>query len=148
TIFDYWGVPEHQKWLNDGKLDGGRLSDGQKKLRDFYSRLLNLVRDNEALRVGAFWELMLANEHQQGFDQRLYLFLRYTDKQRILVITNLNRDERKLQVKLSDDLLAKLNLSGAKEFTDLLTGSVYNTNNINNGLAVTLKPVSGMLLSF
>ncbi|WP_426671690.1 alpha-amylase family protein [Mucilaginibacter sp. McL0603] len=148
SIFDYWGVPEHQKWLNDGKLDGGKLSDDQKKLRDFYSRLLNLARDNEALRVGAFWELMIANEHQQGFDQRLYLFLRYTDKQRILVITNFNRSERKLQVKLSEDLLAKLNLSGAKEFTDLLTGAKYNTNNINKGLDITLPAVSGMLLNF
>lgn len=148
TIFDYWGVPEHQKWLNDGKLDGGRLSDGQKKLRDLYSRLLNLVRDNEALRAGAFWELMLANEHQQGFDQRLYFFLRYTDKQRILVIANFNRDERKLQVKLSDDLLAKLNLSGAKEFTDLLSGVKYSTNDIKNGLDITLSAMSGMLLNF
>ena len=148
SIFDYCGVPEHQKWLNDGKLDGGKLSDDQKKLRDFYSKLLNLVRDNEALRAGAFWELMLANEHQQGFDQRLYLFLRYTDKQRILVITNFNRDERKLQVKLSDDLLAKLNLSGVKEFTDLLSGAKYSTNDIKNGLDITLPAVSGMLLNF
>lgn len=148
SIFDYCGVPEHQKWLNEGKLDGGKLSDDQKKLRDFYSRLLNLVRDNEALRAGAFWELMLANEHQQGFDQRLYLFLRYTDKQRILVITNFNRVERKLQVKLSEDLLAKLNLSGAKEFTDLLTDAKYNTVDINKGLDITLPAVSGLLLNF
>ncbi len=148
SIFDYCGVPEHQKWVNDGKLDGGKLSDDQKKLRNFYSRLLNLARDNEALRAGAFWELMIANEHQQGFDQRLYLFLRYTDKQRILVITNFNRVERKLQVKLSDDLLAKLNLSGAKEFTDLLSGAKYSTNDIKNGLDITLPAVSGMLLEF
>lgn len=148
SIFDYWGVPEHQKWLNGGQMDGGELSDDQKKLRDFYSRLLNLVRNNEALKSGEFWELMLANEHQQGFDQHLYLFLRYTDKQRILVITNFNRDERKLQVKLSDDLLAKLNLSGSKEFTDLLSGTKYYTSDINMGLDLTLPAISGMLLSF
>jgi glycosidase len=148
SIFDYWGVPEYQKWLNGGQMDGGQLSDDQKKLRDFYSRLLNLVRDNEALKSGEFWELMLANEHQQGFDQHLYLFLRYTDKQRILVITNFNRDERKLQVKLSDDLLAKLNLSGSKEFTDLLSGTKYSTSDINAGLDLTLPATSGMLLSF
>ena len=35
SIFDYWGVPEHQKWLNDGKMDGGKLSDSQKKLTGF-----------------------------------------------------------------------------------------------------------------
>ena len=37
TIFDYWGVPEHQKWLNQGKMDGARLSTEQKQLRDFYN---------------------------------------------------------------------------------------------------------------
>ncbi|MDB5143540.1 MAG: tvaII [Mucilaginibacter sp.] len=148
SIFDYWGVPEHQKWLNDGKMDGGKLSDSQKNLRAFYSKLLNLVRNSEALKIGEFWELMLANEHQQGFDQHLYLFLRYTDKQRILVITNFNRDERKLQVKLPADLLEKLQLNGSKEFTDLLSGTKYNTNDINNGLDITLPATSGMLLSF
>lgn len=30
TIFDYWGVPEHQKWVNNGKFDGGNLSPDQK----------------------------------------------------------------------------------------------------------------------
>jgi glycosidase len=148
SIFDYWGVPEHQKWLNDGKMDGGKLSDSQKNLRAFYSKLLNLVRNNEALRKGEFWELMLANEHQQGFDQHLYLFLRYTDKQRILVIINFNRDERKLQVKLPADLIDKLHLSGGREFTDVLSGAKYNTNDINNGLDITLPATSGMLLSF
>jgi hypothetical protein len=129
-------------------MDGGKLSDSQKNLRAFYSKLLNLVRDNEALRIGEFWELMLANEHQPGFDQHLYLFLRYTDKQRILVITNFNRSERKLLVKLPDDLLQKFDLSGSKEFTDLLNGTKYNTNDINSGLDITLPPASGMLLSF
>jgi glycosidase len=148
SIFDYWGVPEHQKWLNDDKMDGGKLSDSQKKLRAFYSKLLNLVRNNEALRIGGFWELMLANEHQQGFDQHLYLFLRYTDKQRILVITNFNRDERKLQVKLPADLLEKLQLSGSKEFTDLLSGTKYNTNNIADGVNIILPAISGLLLEF
>jgi hypothetical protein len=148
SILDYWGVPEHQKWLDDGKMDGGKLSDSQKNLRAFYSKLLNLVRDNEALRIGEFWELMLANEHQPGFDQHLYLFLRYTDKQRILVITNFNRSERKLLVKFPNDLLQKLDLSGSKEFTDLLNWTKYNTNDINDGLDITLPPTSGMLLSF
>ncbi|MGZ3750779.1 MAG: cyclomaltodextrinase C-terminal domain-containing protein, partial [Mucilaginibacter sp.] len=129
-------------------LDGGKLSADQKRLRDFYSKLLNVVRNNEALKIGEFWELMVANEHQQGFDQHLYLFLRYTDKQRILVITNFNRDERRIQVKLPADLLDKLHLSGSKQFTDLLSGAKYNTTDINNGVDITLPSASGMLLSF
>jgi glycosidase len=148
TIFDYWGVPEHQKWLNNGKFDGGQLSDSQKNLRNFYSSLLNAVHNNEALKWGEFWELMIANEHQNGFDQHLYIFLRYTDKQRILVIANFNRNERNITVKLPDDLINKLNLAGSQLFTDILSGAKFSTDNIANGVAVTLPASSGMLLEF
>ncbi|MFI5137306.1 MAG: alpha-amylase family glycosyl hydrolase [Sphingobacteriales bacterium] len=148
SIFDYWGMPEHQKWMNNGKFDGGQLSDDQKKLRGFYSTLLNAVHNNEALSSGKFWELMMANEHQPGFDQHLYIFLRYTAKQRILVVTNFNRSERNIQVKLPDDLLKYLNLSGKAAFTDLLSGNKYNTGNIKEGVDLTLPASGGMLLSF
>jgi glycosidase len=148
SIFDYWGLPEHQKWLNNGLFDGGQLSDDQKKLRSFYSTLLNVVRNSAALSAGKFYELMCANEHQNGFDPHLYIFLRYTDKQRILVIANFNRSERSIQIKLSDDLLKQLNLSGKKDFTDLLSGAKYNTNDIVDGLQINLSPTSGMLLQF
>lgn len=148
SIFDYWGVPEHQKWVNNGNFDGGQLSEGQKKLRDFYTRLLNAVHHNEALRDGKFYELMLANEHQNGFNQKLYIFLRYTNNQRILVIANFNRSETKMQVKLPGDLLNQLHLSGSKQFTDLLSGYKYNTDNIADGLQVVLPASGGMLLEF
>jgi hypothetical protein len=148
SIFDYWGVPEHQKWVNNGAYDGGKLSDDQQKLRAFYLTLLNAVNNNEALKSGSFYELMMANEHQSGFDQRLYIYLRYTNNQRILVITNFNRSQRTLRIKLPDDLLAKLNLSGKKGFTDLLTGNKLNTENIAEGVDVTLPAMSGMLLEF
>lgn len=148
TIFDYWGVPEHQKWLNNGKFDGGQLSDSQKKLRAFYSRLLNIARQNEAISTGKFWELMLANEHQPGFNQRLYLFLRYTGKQRILVIANFNREEQKLKVMLPADLLQYLQLSGSKIFTDLLNGAQFSTNDVSDGVEITLPASGGVLLEF
>ena len=148
SIFDYWGVPEHQKWLNNGNWDGGQLSADQKRLRKFYSKLLNVVRDNEALHTGEFWELMVANEHQPGFDQRLYIFIRYTDKQRILVITNFNRDERRIQIQLPADLINILQLSGKTEFADLLSPAKFATDNIADGVSITLSAMNGMLLQF
>ena len=36
SIFDYWGVPAHQRWMNDGRFDGGAVSADEKSLRDFY----------------------------------------------------------------------------------------------------------------
>lgn len=148
TIFDYWGIPEHQKWLNEGKFDGGQLSESQKSLRYFYTKLLNISRQNEAIREGKFWELMVANERQPGFDTRLYLFLRYTDKQRILVITNFNREQRNIQVLIPTDLLELLRLNGSYDFTDLLNGGNFKTGNIDDGIAVTLPASSGLILNF
>jgi glycosidase len=148
SIFDYWGVPEHQKWVNNHEYDGAKLSADQKKLRDFYHNLLTAVHNSEALKSGAFYELMIANEHQSGFDTRLYIYVRYTNNQRILVITNFNRGERKVTVKLPEDLLAKLNQSGHKQFTDLLSGAKFNTDDIKNGVEVSLPAMSGMLLEF
>jgi glycosidase len=149
SIFDYWGVPEHQKWLNNGKFDGGQLSESQKNLRNFYSNLLNIVHKNTAIRNGKFWELMLANQNNEsGFNERVYAYMRFTNKQRILVITNFNRDERTLQVKLPADLLNELHLSGKKEFTDLLNNNKYNTDDIVGGLNITMPAMNGVLLEF
>jgi hypothetical protein len=134
--------------MNNGLFDGGQLSDDQKKLRSFYSTLLNAVHNNEALNSGKFWELMCANEHQTGFDKHLYIFLRYTDKQRILVIANFNRSESNLQIKLPDDLLKQLNLSGEKRFVDLLSNNKYNTKDIAKGINITLPAAGGVLLEF
>jgi glycosidase len=148
TIFDYWGVSEHQKWMNGGRFDGGGLSDSQKYLRDLYSRLLNAVISHDALRWGNFWELMLANQREPWFSQQLYIFLRHTDKQRILVIANFNRSEWGINVKLPADLLNYFNLSGQTEFTDLLTGNKYDTDNIADGLQLTIPASGGVLLEF
>ncbi len=149
TIFDYWGVPEHQKWLNGGKFDGGLLTDQQKLLRNFYSKLLNVAGQNEAISQGKFYELMLANRHEgSGFDERTYAYMRYTDKERILVLTNFHRFDKELYVKLPTELIAQLKLSGSKTFTDLLTGTSYKTDNVTDGLKLKLGPTSGVLLRF
>lgn len=148
SIFDYWGVPQHQKWVNNHEYDGAQLSADQQKLRGFYHNLLTAVHNSEALKTGAFYELMIVNEHQPGFDTRLYIYARYTNNQRVLVITNFNRSERKLTVKLPDDLLTKLNQSGHKQFTDLLSGAKFNTDDIKNGVEVSLPAMSGLLLEF
>jgi len=148
SIFDYCGVPEHQKWMNGGRFDGGQLSDDQRSLRSFYSKLLNAVAANEALSTGEFYEMMLCNEHQPGFDQGVYFYVRYTGKQRVLVIVNFNRYNKNMVVKLADDFLNRTNLSGPVTFTDLLNGNVYHTSKISEGLSVAISAVSALLLSF
>jgi glycosidase len=148
SIFDYWGMPEHQKWVNGGKFDGGGLSDSQKQLRGFYSKLLNITANNEAIKKGKFYELMLANQHSRGFDERVYAYLRYTNNQRVLVLVNFSRYEREMNVMLPRDIIDMMLLRGAVAFNDLLTDKVYHTINIEDGLYVKLPANAGVLLEF
>ena len=148
SIFDYCGIPEHQKWFNNGNCDGGQLSADQKNLHSVYAKLLNVVLNSEALRDGKFYELMLANEHQPGFDTKFYCYARYTDKQQVLVVANFARYERHITVKLADDLIRELNISGVVHFTGMLSDKKLTTNNIYDGIDIILPPTSGLLLEF
>jgi glycosidase len=147
TIFDYWGVPAHQQWMNNGKFDGASLSSAQKELRGFYSKLLNIVKDNEALSTGEFYELMIANEHQPGFDTMLYIYMRYTQRQRVLIIANFNRTERSINIKIPKELLAQFGLAGETVFTDLLTGATFSTADISAGTPIIVGGSNGLLLN-
>ncbi|MDU0372155.1 alpha-amylase family glycosyl hydrolase [Hymenobacter sp. ZK17L-C2] len=94
TIFDYWGVPEHQKWMNGGKFDGGKLSPEQRQLHDFYARLLTLSSQSDAIRQGKFYELQDANNLDAQYNQRqLYTYVRYTGKQKLLIVVNFSPDK-------------------------------------------------------
>ncbi len=49
------GVPEHQKWMNEGSFDGGSLNEDQKKLREIYKKILNTRLQQPALFEGNFF---------------------------------------------------------------------------------------------
>jgi hypothetical protein len=100
SIFDYWSMPEMVKWVSGHKYDGGGLSDEQKDLRSFYSRLVNLVGE-PAFQDGICVPLNAANRDNPGYGRVsneqpsghwLYGFLRYdvNTGQRFLVLANLN----------------------------------------------------------
>ncbi|WP_237487906.1 alpha-amylase family protein [Hufsiella arboris] len=125
TIFDYWGVPEHQKWMNKGEFDGALLSDDQKKLRDFYSTLLNYSANSEAIRSGQLVELAGID----AFAKNNYAFIRYTPARRILVAVNFDREKSfttsiKLPASLSsqEKITVKEILSGKTSKVDLSGG--------------------------
>lgn len=149
SIFDYWGLPQHQKWMNNGAFDGAKLNDNEKKLRQFYSSLLQLVNNNEAINTGNFYELLQANQHAEGFNDKVYAYLRYTENKRVLVLANFNRNESKLKVNLPKDVLAAFNLEGkATTFTDLLSQTKFSSDDISKGLTIKLPATSAVVLDF
>lgn len=92
TIFDYWGIPEWQGWLNKGRFDGGGLTPDQKKLRAFYQQLNHLVNGSDAIRKGKFYDLQWANGSTPGYNQdRLYSYLRHSERQKVLIVCNFDK---------------------------------------------------------
>ena len=149
SIFDYWGLPQHQKWMNNGAFDGGKLNEDEQKLRQFYSSLLQLATRNEAIAKGSFYELLAANKNAEGFNDKVYAYLRYTETKRVLVLANFNRNEAKLKVNLPKDVLAAFHIEGKPlTFTDLLTKTEFSTNNINKGLMIIMPATSAVILEF
>lgn len=149
SIFDYWGVPRHQEWMNDGRFDGGRLSDSTRHLREFYYRLLTVSRKHEAIREGRFYDLTSANAQSEGFDEKVCAYLRFTENEKVLIIANFNRGERQLHVSFPNDVIAAFGLSGLSgSFSDLLGGNTYTVLDLVDGLEIEMPATSAVILAF
>lgn len=118
SIFDYCCMPEHQKWMNGGKFDGGQYDERQRKLFGYYHDLLHFRQEHSAISEGKFYDLMWCNPWYANFDpQFVYAFLRYSETERLLVVVNFNRTEsRDVEVKIPHDALALMGRSRFNEF--------------------------------
>lgn len=115
TIFDYWRVPEHQKWMNEGRFDGGKLEESQKALLEKYREIMGLSQ-HEAVANGAFYDLTHANMGNPGFDtEKVYTFIRYTDNERILLVANFSYEDVEIRVRIPEHALELMNQKNVHE---------------------------------
>lgn len=145
TIFDYWGVPAHQRWMNDGKFDGGQLSESEKALRDFYKRLLSFSAQSKAM-VGEYREIHSHNTSTPGYNDKIFSFVRFKDDARIIVVSNFSYDQQaSFNLRLSDSVMNEMKLK-AGEYTliDQLYGGKYTL--VDSGIELTLKPLESLVL--
>ena len=136
SIFDYVGVPHHQRWMNGGKFDGGQLKPEEKELRDFYKRLLNFTIKSDAL-MGEFLSLQEENLGANlGYDFGLYSFVRWNEKEKLVIITNFNQNTAvNCEVIVPADVVKKMNLKdGTFVLKDQLYGSSQSELKISNGV--------------
>lgn len=88
SIFDYVGVPAHQRWLNDKKFDGGQLTANEKELRDFYKRLLNFTIKSEAL-MGNYAEIHHYNRLKlENYTRKIFSFVRWSENEKLIILAN------------------------------------------------------------
>lgn len=149
SIFDYIGVPHHQRWVNDKKFDGGQLSEDEKELRDFYKRLLNFTISSDAL-MGSYEEIHFYNkEHTENYDHRVLSYVRWGLEDQVVVVSNFDADKTyEFQLKIPAHLIKEWQLSeGEYEVEDMLYNS-KNILNVENGvgkLNVVLQPLESFV---
>ena len=144
SIFDYVGVPNHQRWMNGGKFDSGQLSQSEKDLRDFYKRLLNFSLKSDAL-MGQFQEIQGVNRHETAnYDEKIYSYVRWSDVEKLIVVANFSKYKNfTFDLKVPADVVSKWQLhDGAYPVKDQLYGST-STLKVTNGVGVLHVSIKG-----
>jgi glycosidase len=152
TIFDYWGLPDWQGYLNQGRFDGHELTDDQRNLRAFYQQLNYLVSGSDAIQNGYFYDLQYVNDNGQsvGYDaHKLYSYLRFTDRQKLLIVCNFSNQityDTTVQIPTSAFEVMGLNANQIQQFSDIfLTNDTIETVG-SAGVPLLLPPRSVRVL--
>jgi len=141
TIFDYWGVPTHQKWMNGGLFDGHKLNAAQQNLRAYYKQLLKVTSTSDAVVNGEIYDVPQVG----NMNNRMYAFIRYSGKQRLLVVANFDRTQTlEANIEIPDHILK---VKHSSPVTDLLTDRKLNIP-AGTSIPVTLGPVSAQVIEF
>ena len=155
SIFDYCGVPEHQKWMNKGKFDGAKLDKWQKNLREKYKKLLNLCLSEEAIHSGEFYDLQYLNVHTGNYpSDKVYSYIRHTENQKLLVVNNFDRNaEYYLRIKLSDHVYETVGLDKSKRITgnEILGGKSEKIQftyeeAVTTGIFIRILPIQSLII--
>lgn len=142
SIFDYWGVPEHQKWMNKGAFDGKKLSKEQKELRNYYKKLMEIVSASDAVKNGKIHELSLSD----GPQNRTYGYIRYTEKQRLLIVLNFDRTLNvAANIIIPEEIL---NIKTPGPITELLSGKKLDIQPGRTTIPVVIPEFSAMIIEF
>ncbi len=99
TMFDFYRVDTHQRWVNGGKFDGGKLTADEKVIDSFYTDLLAWVNSSCVIQLGKFFDLQYAQNAGYPKD-KVYSYLRYTEKDRNLIICNFDSVDHSFAVEI------------------------------------------------
>jgi glycosidase len=84
SIFDYWSIPSFRD----------ELSNSQKKLRNYYKKVLQLCTQSKAIREGKFYDLMYVNPRNEHFNpDKQFAYLRGHEEELLLIIANFDEKE-------------------------------------------------------
>lgn len=122
TIFDYAGVPAHQRFMNGGKFDAGQSTADEKSLLAFYRELLSLSASESGFN-GEYRELHSANSNTPGYDEKVFAFARWNAEQKWLVVSNFSSAEaREFNLQLPEKVISQWQLTGSSYWLESRLG--------------------------
>ncbi|MCX6194023.1 MAG: alpha-amylase family glycosyl hydrolase [Cytophagales bacterium] len=113
SMFDFYRVDTHQRWLNEGKFDGGKLSAEEKEIDLFYTSLLAWVNSSSVIQKGKFFDLQYAQNSSYPKD-KVYAYLRYTETDRNLIICNFDSENHDFSIEIPT---LALNMMGIQSYS-------------------------------
>jgi glycosidase len=132
TIFDYAGVPAHQRWMNNGAFDGGQSTDSEIALRAYYEKVMEISANHPTM-LGSYQSLHSFNvdkassDNSSSYSESLFSFVRYNDNKALIVVSNFTEQAvNDLSISLPIGLLSTWELNeGSLAAVDLLNGFEY-----------------------
>ena len=104
TIFDYWSMDSVRRWANKGNFDGKLLNKEQSELREFYKKILNIVKKEKAISHGQFYGLAYCNKGNPHFpSEHIKAYLRKYKNELIVVIINFDKQEHSFRANIPKD---------------------------------------------
>jgi glycosidase len=145
--FDYGGVPEHQKWMNGGKFDGGGLSDEQKQLRQLYGDVLKLSASNPAISQGIYVDLTEFNVASNNISNKVHVFARGYEEERLIIVSGFNTKPEHIKVQLTEEAIRELRLQSGVTYIgrDLLRSGAEIGLNSNYTFELDMPPFSSFI---
>lgn len=131
SIFDYIGVPQHQKWMNGGKFDGGQLNNDEKQLRLFYQQVMTFSLNHSSM-TGAYQDLHQSNQ----LSDSVYAFLRFDSQELVIATANFSQSKTDhIQLKVTAEVIQKLGIAdGSYTLKEHIEGVQQQTLYVENGV--------------
>ena len=151
SIYDYIGVPHHQRWMNNKEFDGGQSSLEEKNLRDFYKRLLNFTINSDAL-MGEYQEIHHMNKNSGDYNHKLFSFVRWSNKEKLIIVSNFDENRNySFELKIPRKILSAWNIKNGQYIVkDQLYGTDTFQLSVTNGfgiIQIDIEPLGSYILS-
>jgi glycosidase len=150
SIYDYVGVPSHQRWMNGGAFDGGQLSEPEKELHNFYGILLNFTLKSKAL-TGAYQEIHSFNRaNTESYNDMIFSFVRWKDEERLVILCNFDsQDTFGFELQIPGEVIKTWGLKDGKHSIEDQLNERTLELKVSGGqgkIKMDIKPLESMIL--